>query len=364
VAGNPMQGPDSFVNMNHGVRAWAGAFAEWENAWTPALTTVLGVRGDLVRMNAGQVHPYAPGLSMADDMAAAAFNAADRRRSDAHFDFSALARYRPDAHAAFELGVSRTTRSPSLYERYAWSQSANSQMTGWFGDGNGYVGDVRLKPEVAETLSASVELSGSGPHTWTLRANPYFTRVRDDIDADLLGPIGGMGMGGAMPGGFELLQFANHRAEIYGADLSGSVRLFDSSAFGKAGLEASAGWVRGTDLDTDVPLYHMAPLKGRMRLTHALGPWASRLEVVAADAKTRIDTVRMEPATPAYALVNLATGYRWRNLKLELGVDNLFDKAWAEPLGGLSLGDFAATGRLRPLPGRGRSVDLGLTARF
>ena len=366
VAGNPMEGPGAFVNMNHGVRARTGAFAEWENAWTPAFTTVLGVRGDLVWMNAGQVHPYAPGLSMADDMAAAAFNAEDRGRSDAHFDYSALARYRPGAHATFELGVSRKTRSPSLYERYAWSQSANSQMTGWFGDGNGYVGDVRLKPEVAETISASAELSGSGPHAWTLSANPYDTRVRDYIDADSLGPIGGMGMGGmgAMPGGFQLLQFANHRAEIYGADLSGSVRLFDSADLGKAGLEASAGWMRGTDLDTGVPLYHMAPLKGRVRLTHALGPWASRLELVADDAKTRVDTVRMEPATPAFTLVNVATGYAWRNLKLELGVDNLFDKAWAPPLGGLSLGDFAATGMLRPLPGRGRSVNLGLTARF
>lgn len=374
VAANAMEGPGAFVNMNHGVRARAGAFAEWENAWTAAFTTVLGVRGDLVWMDAGQVHPYAPGLSMADDMAAAAFDAEDRGRSDAHFDFSALARYRPGAHATFELGVSRKTRSPSLYERYAWSQGADSQMTGWFGDGNGYVGDVRLKPEVAETLSASAALTGSGPHAWTLTANPYYTRVRDYIDADPMGPIGGMsgtgmsgmGMGGmgAMPGGFELLQFANHRAEIYGADLSGSVRLLHSAALGEVGLEASAGWVRGTDVDTGVPLYHMAPLKGRVRLTHTLGPWASRLEVVADDAKTRVDTMRMEPATPAYVLVNVATGYSWRNLKLELGVDNLFDKAWAQPLGGLSLGDFAATGMLRPLPGRGRSVNLGLSARF
>ena len=218
-------------------------------------------------------------------------------------------------------------------------------------------------------LSASAELSGSGQHTWTLAANPYYTRVRDYIDADPLEPIGGVGMApgmgaGAMPGGFELIQFTNHSAEIYGADISGSVRLFNSSTVGKATLEASAGWVRGTDLDSGVPLYHMAPLKGRVRLSHALGSWASRLEVVAADAKTRVDTVRMEPATPAYTLVNVATGYAWRNLKLELGVDNLFDKAWAQPLGGLSLGDFAATGMLRPLPGRGRSANLGLTARF
>jgi iron complex outermembrane receptor protein len=106
------------------------------------------------------------------------------------------------------------------------------------------------------------------------------------------------------------------------------------------------------------------PPKGRIQLTHTLGPWSSRLEVLAVDAKTRVDMTRMEPTTPAYTLVNLATGYSWRNLRLELGVDNLFDKAYAPPLGGLSLGDFAATGMLRPLPGRGRSVNLGLSAHF
>lgn len=375
VMDNMMEGPDAFVNLNHGVRTRAGAFAEWETAWTPELSTVLGVRGDGVWMSAGQVHPYSPGLSPADDMAAMAFNAADRGRSDAHFDFSALARYRPGPHAAFELGVSQKTRSPSLYERYAWSQGPNSQMTGWFGDGNGYVGNLDLKPETAQTISGSAEISGGGAHAWVVKANPWYTRVRDFIDADAMGPIGGMDTGGMSPGmnsggmggtggGFVLLEFANHRAELYGADLSGSARLLDSPAFGKVALDASASWVRGTNQDTGVPLYHLMPAKGRLQLTHMRGPWASRLEVMAVDAKTRVDATRMEPTTPAYALVNLATGYSWRKLKLQLGVDNLFDKAWAPPLGGLSLGDFAATGMLRPLPGRGRSVNLGLSAQF
>jgi iron complex outermembrane receptor protein len=367
VMSNMMESPDAFVNMNHGVRTRAGAFAEWENAWTPELSTVLGVRGDLVWMDAGEAHPYAPGLSMADDMAAMAFDMADRGRSDQHFDVSALARYRPGPHAAFELGVSQKTRSPNLYERYAWSQGPNSQMTGWFGDGNGYVGNLDLKPETAQTISGSAEVSGGGAHPWVIKANPYYTRVRDFIDADSMGPIGGMGMGGMGgmgAGDFVLLQFANHRAEIYGADLSGSARLIDSQTFGKVALDASASWVRGTNEDTGVPLYHIMPPKGRVQLTHTLGPWASRLEVVAVDAKTRVDMTRMEPTTPAYTLVNVAGGYAWKNLKLELGVDNLFNKAYAPPLGGVSLGDFAATGMLRSLPGRGRSVNLGLSTRF
>jgi hypothetical protein len=30
-------------------------------------------------------------------------------------------------------------------------------MTNWFGDGNGYVGNIDLKPEVAHTLSATAD---------------------------------------------------------------------------------------------------------------------------------------------------------------------------------------------------------------
>ena len=34
------------------------------------------------------------------------------------------------------------TRSPTLYERYAWSTTPwPTSMNGWFGDGNGYVGN-------------------------------------------------------------------------------------------------------------------------------------------------------------------------------------------------------------------------------
>ena len=58
------------------------------------------------------------------------------------------------------------------------------------------------------------------------------------------------------------------------------------------------------------------------------------------------------------------TGYAWGNYRLGLDVQNLFDKGYDLPLGGMSLGDYKATGDLRPVPGRGRSFNIGLTAKF
>jgi iron complex outermembrane receptor protein len=60
------------------------------------------------------------GLQRPADLAAdaAAFNAAYRQRTDHNLDFTALARYTPDATPAFEAGFARKTRSPNLYQRY------------------------------------------------------------------------------------------------------------------------------------------------------------------------------------------------------------------------------------------------------
>lgn len=56
--------------------------------------------------------------------------------------------------------------------------------------------------------------------------------------------------------------------------------------------------------------------------------------------------------------------YAWGKYRLGLDVQNLFDKGYDLPLGGMSLGDYKATGDLRPVPGRGRSFNIGLTAKF
>jgi iron complex outermembrane receptor protein len=45
-------------------------------------------------------------------------------------------------------------RSPNLYERYTWSTwSMAAVMNNFVGDGNGYIGNIDLKPEKATPLS-------------------------------------------------------------------------------------------------------------------------------------------------------------------------------------------------------------------
>lgn len=47
--------------------------------------------------------------------------------------------------------------------------------------------------------------------------------------------------------------------------------------------------------------------------------------------------------------------------RVDVGVENVFDTEYDDPLGGVSLGDYDATGVLRPVPGMGRSFGIALT---
>ncbi|BBC72403.1 TonB-dependent receptor [Altererythrobacter sp. B11] len=364
VAGDMMMmGPNTYVNINGGTRDRIGAYAEWEAQWDSRLTTTAGIRFDRVRMDTGDVQPYGTSMmQMADVMAATAFNAAERRRTDENWSGSLIATYALTADASLEFGYAHKARSPNLYERYSWGRGAMaSRMIGWYGDGNGYVGNLDLKPERADTVSAALSLGGF-EQGWQLRLAPYYTHVSDYIDARFVQTLPDM-MG--MPSDFVQLQFANQEAEFYGVDLSGSVALARDGIYGDAtSLTASLSWLEGGNLTDHAPVYRQMPLNAKLGLTHRAGPVELGAELEWVAEKTRVDATRNEPRTEAYALVNLSAAYTLAGVRLSVEAENLFDKGYDLPLGGVSLGDYGVTGVLRPVPGRGRSINMGLSTSF
>ncbi|MCJ2185995.1 TonB-dependent receptor [Novosphingobium beihaiensis] len=360
VAGSMMMGPGTFVNINKGHRNRIGAYAEWQAQWSDTLSSVVGARFDRVEMNTGDVQPYGTSMmQMADVMAANAFNAASHGRNDNNWSDSAIVTWAPVDTLKVELGYAHKVRSPNIYERYTWGRgSMASRMIGWFGDGNGYVGNLALKPERADTVSAT--LSVALAEGVSLKISPYYTHVNDYIDAVYLQAFTDM-MG--MPTGFVQLQFANLDAEFYGVEVSGDAVLAGTRENGTM-VSASLAWVHGENLSQNLPLYHQMPLNAKLGLTHRAGALELGGEVEWVDRKDRVDPRRNEPETAAYALVNLNAAYRLAGWRLSLEAQNLFDKGYDLPLGGVSLGDFKNTGTLRPVPGRGRSINVGLSTKF
>lgn len=376
VPGSMMMGPDFYKNINDGTRDRLGTFAEWEHKWDQAWTTLFGVRNDMVWMNTGDVQAYSSAdclmwmgmmcmMPNPDAAAARAFNAKEHDRQDANFDLTALVRYQPTTISTFELGYARKTRSPNLYERYSWGVgNMAADMVGWYGDANGYIGDMDLNPEVAHTVSLTAAWHGDQRRGWEIKVTPYYTFVEDYIDADFVKNQTNM-MG--MPTGFVTMRFANHDARLYGVNVSGSMAIWNDDTAGRFELAGVLGYVNGENLDTGDTLYHMMPFNARLALTHRLGGWSNAVELQLVDDKSDVNALRHEPTTPGYALVNLRTSYEWQNMRLDLGIENLFDKLYYPPLGGVDYAGYKAGGGMGPIgpvPGEGRSFNAGLTVKF
>ena len=326
-------------------------------------------------MDAGPAQGY-NGMMAGYAVSAAAFNARSHERTDNNLDFTVLARYVPDTTASFEFGYAQKTRSPNLYERYSWSQSSMALiMNNFVGDGNGYLGNLDLKPEVAHTLSATLDWHDAA-RTRELKATPYYTRVTNFVDA--IRCFGsGMMMNALCSGAanntatnmFVQLQYANQSARFYGVDLSGHIPLAKSSDYGSFTGTGMLNYVRGENRTTGGKLYNIMPLNAKLAVAQSLGTWTNTAELQLVAAKTDVSQVRQEVHTRGYGLLNLRSSYEWKQARVDVGIENVSNRFYNLPLGGAYVGQGATMGTNSipwgiPIPGMGRSIYTGLTVKF
>lgn len=379
-----MMGGGTFWNINDGQRDRFDLFGEWEARWSPQWLSQLGVRSSTMTMNTGKVQGYSitsfTGMGMGgmggmgnmemgygDPSNPAsipgAFNAQDRKKTDHNIDVTALVRHTLDAETSFEAGYARKTRSPNLYERFAWSTNNTMAMNmiNWFGDANGYVGNLALKPEVAHTLSATAGWHDAAQEKWALNATPYYTHIENYIDAVACSAVGKTCS--ARTDGFANLSFANQSARLYGIDVSGYMPLAKSGAFGSLTANGLLSYVNGKNNTTGNNLYNIMPLNAKLAVMQRVGRWTNTIEGQIVDAKTRASPIRKELETGGYGLLNLRSSYEWKQARLDIGVENALNKFYASPLGGAYLGQNPMTYGTQ-VPGLGRSLYTALNIKF
>jgi iron complex outermembrane receptor protein len=374
--------PETFLNINDGERDRYAAFAEWEAQWNPQWLSLVGLRHETVKMDTGEVRGYNTSGTYLGD--ADAFNASDRSMTDYNWDLTALARYSPDKTQIIEFGYARKTRSPNLYERYTWSTGGMAMfMINMAGDGNGYVGNLDLEPEVAHTLSATFDWHDARQQDWGLKVTPYYTYVDDYINArrcttgDTLATSGTFCNAANLTATdkFVFLKFVNQDAHLYGLDVSGHLPLARNTGFGSFTANGVLSYVRGkTTSGTDDNLYNIMPLNARLSVTQRLRGWTNLAEVHLVDAKSDVSAIRNEIETPGYALLNLRSSYAWKKARLDVGIDNVFDRLYYYPLGGAYVGQGVTMppNQTYPgvpvwgtaVPGMGRSIYAGLNIQF
>jgi len=357
--------PGTFWNINDGQRDRYALFGEWEARLTPQWTSLLGLRHETVRMDAGDAAGYCTsGMCMGNQLAdSASFNSQDHSRTDRNWDLTALARYTPDATQTYEAGLAQKTRSPNLYERYTWSTWPMAAiMNNFVGDGNGYVGNLDLKPEVAHTLSLAADWHDARQKVWGVRIAPYYTHVRDYIDARC-------SSASCPDGQFNVLKYVNQSARLVGVDLSGHLLAASTPAYGDFTVSGIVNVTRGENRDTGDNLYNIMPLNAKLALTQKRGRLTNTVEAQFVAAKHTVSDVRNEVETSGYSLFNLRSSYAWKQVRLDVGIDNLFDRGYALPLGGAYVGQ-GMTMSINGIPwgiavpGPGRSVYAGVNYQF
>jgi iron complex outermembrane receptor protein len=365
---------NAFLNINNGQRDRAALFAEWEAHLNSQWTTLAGVRYEYVKTNAQDVNGYADVNTMSSFQSrdSAAFNALEHKKTDHNWDATLLSRYVANPNTDFELGFARKVRSPNLYERYTWSTwSMAALMNNTVGDGNGYLGDVNLKSEKAHTVSATLDWHTAN-RDWALKATPYFTYVNDYIDAVQWNATTNAVRTTSVDNNvYTTLRYVNQSARLYGLDVSGYMPLAQSSV-GQFAVKGLLNYTHGENRATGDNLYNIMPLNGKITLTHNYQAWDNAVEVVMVKDKDRTSDARNEIQTKGYSLLNLRSSYSWKQARLDLAVENLFDTQYALPLGGAYLGQ-GNTMSLNPtsplgwgtaVPGMGRSVNVGLTLKY
>lgn len=363
TASGGAMGPGTFLNINQGERSRIALFSEHEVVIHSDWLLQYGVRYEQVARNAGPVRGYSDSNNAMgmQAMQAAQFNLADRKLSDDNLDLTLLSRFQLNPEFELELALAQKNRSANLYETYVWSGWAMAaSMNNLVGDGNGYVGNLALRPEQARLLALSLNWQ-SLESKQQVSLKPYITQVDDYIDAVAAN-------NSWQAGQFNILRYQNQKAELKGVDLTLQSQLGQNQS-GRWQLTAIGSYLDARNTVTSDGLYQTQPLYGRLTLSHATGGWDNSLELQLSKRKSRLSAIRGEQAAAGYGLVALRVSHSWPQLRLDAGVENLLDKLYAQPQGGA----YTAQGMTMslnaipfgiPTPGMGRSVYAGLNYQF
>lgn len=333
-----------------------GAYLQWRGSIGIAEFEV-GGRLDRTDQSAG-IPQLGSAVPMGPRNLANAFIASSRAASDTTFD-GVLRMWLPGDAITPRISLARKSRVPSVLERFAWLPTEAS-----FGlaDGNIYVGNQALRPEVAYIAEAGFDFTND----WlTLRPTIFYRRVEDFIQGtpfdDTPGVIDSVvEMVSAMNGDPTPLMFRNTNAELYGADMDFVIRPVESIE-----LAGTASFVRGQRRDIADDLYRIPPANLRLSATWANDRLALGAELFAAADQNTISRTNDELPGDGFATIGLFARYALaQGLAIEAGVENLLNEFYAPHLAGRSRVGASDVPLLERLPGPGRGVWTRVTARF
>ena len=313
-----------------------GIFAEATTRFDEQRRLVYGLRIDQVDATAGLADATPnPAMPMYSANMAYMTYYGTKAEDQSETNVGGLLRYEVDFEYGVTLftGLSRTVRTADATERYMNKWSPNTA--------DRWIGNPAIDPEQHHQVDLGILKQGD---THSLSATLFYDDVSDYILRDYA------------PDDAQI--YRNIDAELYGLELEGTWRL-------RSGLDLTAAlaYVHATNTTDDRPIAQTPPLGGKVQLDYYSGRWTHGARVRFADSQDRVD-----PDSPLYVgesagwgVFDLYGSYAINDtFNLRWGIDNLFDKTYAEHASRSNLMDLEAVRVNEP----GRVAWLKLTAEF
>ena len=295
----------------------AGVFAQWSHRSPNDASFITGWRVDQTRSEAGDVDRQPPGMALSPNQLYQRYNGlVASKRQDTHLSFLARG----------ELGI-ELAGVPNMRLYGAFSQTwRDADATERFIASNGMMPSRRWvgNPGLHAERHRQVEVGAfSQDIQWDFDFSIYRNEVDDFILRTRFHELGN-----------NATIYRNVQAMLWGSELAMGYR-FNNGWY--SGIEFA--YVYGQNETDDRPLAQMPPLAVTARLSYETDAWQTGLIWRGATKQTRVDDDPMLGSgldarqTPGWAVLDLYAQWQlnaqWR---LDLGVDNLFDRLYAQHL--------------------------------
>lgn len=346
-------------NFNKAKLDILSAYVEQQTKPTDQWHADIGIRFSKVENNSGEVASSMAMMMPAVKQLRDKFNNSDRKQSDNlidwHINNTFVFDQSKDRTQKTIVGLSRKSRSASYQERYLWLPM---QATAGLADGNTYIGNLNLDPEISHQIELGYEVATP---SFSLSPRVFFQRIHDYIQGTKTNNPAAIMVSTMMGSNKPALQFTNIDAEIYGFDLYSRFKLTHNMS-----LEANTHWIKGVQTDgNEDNLYRISPPRISLALLQTQEKWHYGAKWLAVKKQTKVAVFNQEKPTAGYALVDVFAQYSVNeDLHLNAAIDNVFDRKYKNHLGGYNRAkqkDLAIGDRIS---GVGRNIQLGLDYTF
>ncbi len=301
-----------------------GVFTELTHELNRSDRIIAGLRYDHVTSNAGKANVAAEMPARTPNELYAIYNNGAQAKERTEHNVGGLLRWEHDLASGLGTvytGLSRTVRTADATERYMASNTMNETTP--MGLAMRWVGNPAIDPEKHHQLEVGAQLQRGA---WNLDASVYYNDVDDYILRDRAHLPAALGGNATI--------YRNVDATLYGMETTLGYRWSENwrSTVGLAYVHA--------DNDTDDrPIAQTPPLEAVASLDYAVSTWEAGARIRAAAKQTRVDDDPLTGSgldvgkTSGWGVLDLYGRYRLSaGARLDFGVDNVFDKEYAQHL--------------------------------